>query len=214
MVFDFNSDLAQEYGIYKNEKAFEIAKYMSSVNISAGFHAGDPLSIKKALEFAKSCNLAVGAHIGYPDISGFGYRNMDMAEDEVEVMVIYQLGAISAFSNALNTDIEHVRCHGAMYEKLNNDSVFAKSVAAAIKKFNPWLNLIVGNPEIKNIIENDVKINCAYEVMFDNNMSIRQLREMDIKPDTVHFSAIENAKRAYDVIKPSPINYNKVKEQI
>ncbi len=53
MVFDFNSDLAQEYGIYKNEAAYEIAEYVSSVNISAGFHAGDPLSIKQALEFAK-----------------------------------------------------------------------------------------------------------------------------------------------------------------
>ena len=56
-MFDFNSDLAQEYGVYKNENAFEIAKYMSSVNISAGFHAGDPLSIKKAVFFAKENNV-------------------------------------------------------------------------------------------------------------------------------------------------------------
>ena len=214
MVFHFNSDLAQEYGIYKNEKAFEIAEYMSSVNISAGFHAGDPLSIKKALEFAKDRNLAIGAHIGYPDISGFGYRNMEMTEDEIEAMVIYQLGAISSFAGTLNAEIEHVRCHGAMYEKLNNDISFARTVAAAVKKFNPWLNLIVGNPEIKAEIEKEVKINCVYEVLFNETMSVRQLREMDVKPDTVHFTTLENAKRAYDVIKPSPVNYNRVKEQI
>jgi len=214
MVFDFNSDLAQEYGIYKNEAAYEIAEYVSSVNISAGFHAGDPLSIKQALEFAKSRNLAVGAHIGYPDISGFGYRNMDMKEDEIEAMVVYQLGAISAFANTLNTDIEHVRCHGAMYEKLNNDPEFAKKVASAVKKFNPWLNLIVGNPEIKAVVEKEVQINCSYEVLFGDNMSIRQLREMPVTPDTIHFTTLENVKRAYDVIKPSPINYNRVKEQI
>lgn len=214
MVFDFNSDLAQEYGIYKNEAAYEIANYMSSVNISAGFHAGDPLSIKQALEFAKNRNLAVGAHIGYPDISGFGYRNMDLKEDEIEAMVIYQLGAISAYANTLSMEIEHVRCHGAMYEKLNNDISFARTVAAAVKKFNPWLNLIVGNPEIKAEIEKEVKINCVYEVLFNETMSVRQLREMDVKPDTVHFTTLENAKRAYDVIKPSPVNYNRVKEQI
>ena len=214
MVFDFNSDLAQEYGIYKNEAAYEIAEYVSSVNIAAGFHAGDPLSIKQALEFAKMKNLAVGAHIGYPDISGFGYRNMDMKEDEIEATVIYQLGAISAFANTLNIDIEHVRCHGAMYEKLNNDPEFAKQVAAAVKKFNPWLNLIVGNPEIKAEVEKEVQINCSYEVLFNENMSIRQLREMPVKPDTIHFTTLENVKRAYDVIKPSPINYNRVKEQI
>ncbi len=213
-VFDFNSDLAQEYGIYKNEAAYEIAEYVSSVNISAGFHAGDPLSIKGALEFAKRRNIAVGAHIGYPDISGFGYRNMELNEDEIEAMVIYQLGAISAFAGALNIDIEHVRCHGAMYEKLNNDSEFAKNVARAIKKFNPWLNLIVGNPDIKTIIEKEVQINCAYEVLFNETMSVRQLREMSVVPDTIHFTTLENVKRAYDVIKPAPINYNRVKEQI
>ncbi len=214
MVFDFNSDLAQEYGIYKNEAAYEIAQYMSSVNISAGFHAGDPLSIKKALEFAKNHNLSIGAHIGYPDISGFGYRNMEMNEDEIEAMVVYQLGAISSFAGALNAEIEHVRCHGAMYEKLNNNPEFAKIVANSIKKFNPWLNLIVGNTEIKDIIEAEVKINCTYEVLFNENMSIRQLREMEKTPDTIHFTTLENAKRAYDVIKPSPVNYNRVKEQL
>ena len=139
---------------------------------------------------------------------------MDMNEDEIEAMVIYQLGAISAFANTLNVDIEHVRCHGALYEKLNNDSEFAKQVATAVKKFNPWLNLIVGNPEIKVLIEKEVQINCSYEVLFNENMSIRQLREMSVKPDTVHFATLENAKRAYDVIKPTPINYNRVKEQL
>ncbi len=214
MVFDFNSDLAQEYGIYKNEAAYEIANYVSSVNISAGFHAGDPLSIKQALEFAKNRNLAVGAHIGYPDISGFGYRNMELKQDEIEAMVIYQLGAISAYANTLSMEIEHVRCHGAMYEKLNNDPEFAKNVANAVKKFNPWLNLIVGNPEIKALIEKEVRINCSYEVLFNETMSVRQLREMPVVPDTIHFTTLENAKRAYDVIKPTPINYNRVKEQI
>lgn len=214
MVFDFNSDLAQEYGIYKNENAYDIAKYMSSVNISAGFHAGDPLSIKKALEFAKNNSLAVGAHIGYPDISGFGYRNMEMDAKEIEAMVIYQLSAISSFANTLNVEIEHVRCHGAMYEKLNENAEFALTLANAVKKFNSWLNLIVGNPEIKEIIEKEVGINCTYEVLFDDAMSIRQLREMSVCPETIHFTDLENAKRAYDVIKPSPINYNRVKEQI
>ena len=90
----------------------------------------------------------------------------------------------------------------------------SKQVAAAVKKFNPWLNLIVGNPEIKAEVEKEVQINCSYEVLFNENMSIRQLREMPVKPDTIHFTTLENVKRAYDVIKPSPINYNRVKEQI
>ena len=111
-MFDFNSDLAQEFGVYKDKTSYEIAKYMSSVNISAGFHAGDPMSIKEALLFAKENNLALGAHIGYPDISGFGKRTMELGEDEIEAMVIYQVGAISAYAKTFSLEIENVRCHG------------------------------------------------------------------------------------------------------
>lgn len=213
-MFDYNSDLAQEYGVYKNENAFEIAKYMSSVNISAGFHAGDALSIKKALLFAKEHNLAIGAHIGYPDISGFGRRDMELIEDEIEAFVLYQVGAVSSFAKTLGLEIEHVRCHGAMKDKMTENAEFAKSVARAVKKVNPWLNLFVCSPEIKRIVEEEVKINCPYEVCFTDNMSIRQLREMEVIPETIHFNSIENAKRAYDVIKPAPVNYNRVSGQV
>lgn len=213
-VFDFNSDLAQEFGVYKNEGAFDIAQYMSSVNIAAGFHAGDPVSIKAALLFVKDKNVALGAHIGYPDISGFGQRTMQLSDDEVEAMVLYQTGAIQAFAKTMGLEIEHVRCHGAMNAKLGSDIEFAKSVARAVKRVNPWLNLYVNNPEIKNIIEEEIKLNCAYEVLFDDNMSVRQLREMEVTPETVHFKTLENAKRAYDVIKPTPVNYNRVSGQV
>ncbi len=213
-MFDFNSDLAQEFGVYKNEGAYEIANFMSSVNVSAGFHAGDAVSIKNALIFVKERNLALGAHIGYPDISGFGKRTMDMEQEEIEATVLYQVGAISAFAKTMGLEIEHVRCHGAMNLKLSTDFEFAKHVANAVKKVNPWLNLYVRNPEIKDYLESEVKINCAYEVLFDENMSIRQLREALIKPETVHFSTLEDAKRAYDVIKPSPVNYNRVAGQV
>ncbi len=213
-MFDFNSDLAQEFGVYKNREAGEIAKYMSSVNISAGFHAGDAMSIKNALCFVKENNTALGAHIGYPDISGFGKRTMELDLEEVEALVLYQTGAISAFAKTMGLEIEHVRCHGAMNNKLSCDREFAKAVALAIKKINPWLNLYIANYEMKLYLEDEIKINCAYEVLFDDSMSVRQLREMENKPETVHFKTLENAKRAYEVIKPSPVNYNRVSGQV
>lgn len=209
-MFDFNCDVAQEYGVYRDDKWLEIAKYMSSINISAGFHAGDPLSIKKAIEFARENNVALGAHIGFPDISGFGNRKMQLSDEEIEAMVIYQIGAIATFAKSYGLEIEHVRCHGAMYEMLNEDIAFATSVARAVKKVNPWLNLIVGNFETKEKIQDDVQINCAYETTFSENSTIREFREMENKPDTLHFSSLEAAIKAYDVKKPSPIRYNKV----
>ena len=83
---DFNCDLAQSFGVYKNSSEYQLLDYVSSVNISCGFHAGDPMSIKEALLKAKEKNVVVGAHIGFDDIQGFGYRPMDLSEDEVDRM--------------------------------------------------------------------------------------------------------------------------------
>ncbi len=213
-MFDYNCDLAQEFGVYKNEEGLNIAQYMSSVNISAGFHAGDALSIKKALEFARDNSLAVGAHIGFPDIAGFGNRKMELTNEELEAIVLYQIGAISSYAQSLGLEIEHVRCHGAMYEALNSDIEFAKNVAAAIKKINPWLVLVVGNYETKEILERDTQINCAYEETFSENSSIREFREALRTPDTLHFTSLESARKAHQAKKPTPLNYNKVGGQL
>lgn len=212
-MYDFNCDVAQSYGIYKNEVELEIAKYVSSINIAAGFHAGDPINIRKAFLFAKENNVALGAHIGYLDIQGFGKRKMDMQEDELIATVIYQVGAIVAYAKTYDLEIEHVRCHGALKDAVNQSSEIALIVSNAIKKVNPWLNLIVQNPEIKKTIEQN-GLKAALEVEFGENSSIRQIRELEIKPDTIHFKTLEDVKRAYDIIKPTPINYNRVQGQL
>ena len=80
---DFNCDLAQSFGIYKNNAEYDLLDYVSSVNISCGFHAGDPIIIKNALMQAKEKNIVIGAHIGFDDIQGFGYRPMQLSEEEI-----------------------------------------------------------------------------------------------------------------------------------
>ncbi len=212
-MFDFNSDVAQGYGVYKNTDELEIAKYASSINISAGLHSGDPISIREALLFAKERNVAIGAHIGYPDIQGFGMRKMNLSKPELEAVVIYQIGAIEAYAKTMDMSIEHIRCHGALKDSVNSDEEIALTVANAVKKVSPWLNLFVQSYEIKQLIEN-TGLKAAYEVDFDENASIRQIRELPNKPDTIHFRKLEDIKRAYDVIKPTPINYNRVQSQI
>ena len=213
-MFDFYCDCAQEYGVYKNEQELKTAEFMSSVNIAAGFHAGDPLSIKKAMEFAKEHNVSIGAHIGYQDIQGFGSRKVELTDEEIETTVLYQIGAIASFAQAMGLEIEHVRLHGAMKNELNENIDFAKKVACAVKKFNPWLNLFVNNPETKEILEKETDIKCAYEVNFEDYGTIRQIRELEVKPDTLHFKDLESAKRASEVLKPTPVNYNRVGGQI
>ena len=136
---DFNCDLAQSYGIYKNSVEFELLDYVSSVNISCGFHAGDPVTIKEALLKAKEKNVAIGAHIGFNDIQGFGYRPVELKEDELESLIIYQVGALMSFAKAHGLSIEHVRPHGAMYKMVSEDFSYSCAVARAIKKCSEWL---------------------------------------------------------------------------
>ena len=210
-MFDFNCDVAQSYGVYKNEVELEIAKYASSINISAGFHAGDPTSIRSALLFASDNNIALGAHIGYCDIQGFGKRQINLSAEELEALITYQVGAIIAYAKTFDLEVEQVRCHGALKDYLNNNEEALLVAVETIKKINPWLNLIVQTPEAKAFVEKN-GLKAAYEVEFIG--SIREIRELEVKPDSIHFKSLEDIKKAFDIIKPTPINYNRVQNQI
>lgn len=210
-MFDFNCDVAQSYGIYRNDLELEMAKYASSINIAAGFHSGDPVKIRAALLFAKENNVALGAHIGYPDIQGFGKRKIDLSDEELEAVVIYQVGAIIAYAKTYDLEIEQVRCHGALKDTLNTNEEEGLVIAKAIKKINPWLNLIVQNDKTKELVQS-IGLKAAYEA--DYSEEILSNNEAYKNIDTIHFRTLEDIKKAYEVMKPSPINYNRVQEQI
>lgn len=164
---DFNCDLAQSFGIYKNNAEFDLLDYVSSVNISTGFHAGDPITIKNALLKAKENNVAVGAHIGFDDIQGFGYREMQLSEEEIEALVVYQVGAIISFAKAYGVEIDHVRPHGAMYELMAKDFTFACNVAKAVKKCSKWLILYGAAGDITKKAGEYVGISTASELFLN-----------------------------------------------
>ena len=164
---DFNCDLAQAYGIYKNNVEFELLDYVSSVNISCGFHAGDPMTIKEALLKAKEKNVAVGAHIGFNDIQGFGYRPVDLKKDELESLVIYQVGALMSFAKAFGVSIEHVRPHGAMYKMAGEDFTFSSAIAKAIKKCSDWLVYYAPVGDITAKVADYTGVQVAQELMLE-----------------------------------------------
>lgn len=139
---DINCDLAQSFGVYRNDTEYELLPYVSSVNISCGLHSGDPMTINKALKLAAENNLSVGAHIGYPDLQGFGYREMDLSDEEIEALVLYQIGALSSMAKAHGCRISHVRMHGALYKKAVNDFNTMRAVVNSIKKAGDWIILL------------------------------------------------------------------------
>ena len=164
---DFNCDLAQMFGVYKNDSETELLNYVSSVNISCGFHAGDPIAIKNALELAKQHNVVVGAHIGFNDIQGFGNRPMQLSEDEIEAIVLYQVGAIMSFAKSFKMEIEHVRPHGAMYKMASENYEFSSAIAKAIKKCSQWLVYYGATGENISRVADELNVKVAKEVFLN-----------------------------------------------
>lgn len=187
---DFNCDLAQSFGIYKNNAEYELLDYVSSVNISCGFHAGDPLVIKNALMDAKERNIVVGAHIGFDDIQGFGYRETQLSEEEIEAIVIYQVGAITSFAKTFGLEIEHVRPHGAMYKQAATDFTFASAIAKAIKKCSAWLIYYGAAGDVTQKVGEYVDIKVAEEIFLDKTYTAEGL---------IDFSARDNSNFDFNI---------------
>lgn len=200
---DFNCDLAQSFGVYKNSSEFDMLDYVSSVNISCGFHAGDPQTIKRALLTAKEKNVVIGAHIGYSDIQGFGYRAMDLSDEELEALVIYQVGALMSFAKAYKLEVEHVRPHGAMYKKASEDFHFSTVIARAIQKCSQWLTYCGASGEILQKTGDYVKIPVCNEIILDKNYNQDLQIQYSMKDITDTESCV---KRLQTILHTSQVN--------
>lgn len=131
---DLNSDVGESFGAWKMGMDEEVIKYVSSVNIACGWHAGDAITMEKTIALAG--NAGIGAHPGYPDLMGFGRRNLNASPAEVKAYVKYQLGAFYAFAKAAGREIQHCKPHGAMYNMAGKDIKLAMAIAEAVKEFD------------------------------------------------------------------------------
>lgn len=129
---DLNSDLGESFGNYTIGMDEEILKFVSSANVACGWHAGDPMVMEKTVALAKEFGTAVGAHPGFPDLMGFGRRNMAVTPEEAKAYVKYQLGALQAFAKAHGVKIQHVKPHGALYNMAAVDEKLAKAMCEAV----------------------------------------------------------------------------------
>lgn len=133
---DINVDAGEGFGIYKIGDDEELLKLVSSANIACGFHAGDPLTMAKTVELCLRNKVAVGAHPGYPDLMGFGRKAMSFSFDEIKNMILYQVGALSSIAKALGGTVEHIKPHGALYNKAAADVETAHAVIEAVLSLN------------------------------------------------------------------------------
>lgn len=129
---DINCDLGESYGSFKIGNDTKIMPYITSANVACGFHAGDPLTIAQTINLAKKHGVAVGAHPGYPDIMGFGRREMQLTYEEAKNYIIYQVAALQGFTKIFGIALQHVKPHGAMYNTALKNKELAKAIIEAI----------------------------------------------------------------------------------
>lgn len=148
MNIDINSDLGESFGAWRMGDDAAMLGIVTSANVACGFHAGDPAGILETLRGAAQRGVAVGAHVAYPDLVGFGRRNMDPTSQELVADVIYQIGALQGLATGAGTRVRYVKPHGALYNTIAQDERQANDVITALLALDPGLTLLAlaGSP--------------------------------------------------------------------
>jgi UPF0271 protein len=138
---DLNGDLGESFGVWRMGEDAALLGLLSSANIACGFHAGDPTVMRYTVAQAMAHGVAIGAHVSFPDLQGFGRREMTVTPAEAYAMTLYQIGALHAFTRAAGTRLAHVKPHGALYNMAARDAGLAAAIARAAHDFDPQLRL-------------------------------------------------------------------------
>ena len=141
MRIDLNSDVGESFGAWRMGADAEVMRSITSANVACGYHAGDPGVMRQTVRLARDSGASVGAHPGYPDLVGFGRREMKANARDVEDMVLYQVGALAAIAAAEGVKLAHVKAHGALYNQAVRDRSLAEAIASAVRAFDRSLVL-------------------------------------------------------------------------
>ncbi|WJZ02198.1 LamB/YcsF family protein [Corynebacterium freiburgense] len=146
MHIDLNSDLGESFGSWTMGSDSQLLALVSSANVACGFHAGDPLVMRRTCAKARAHGVRIGAHPGYRDVAGFGRRNMDYDAATLTAETIYQVGALQAAAHSVGAVVEYVKPHGALYNRIARDKTQAMAVIEGILPFRLPLMGLAGSP--------------------------------------------------------------------
>jgi UPF0271 protein len=141
MRIDLNSDMGESFGAYTIGHDAGLMTSITSANIAAGFHAGDPGVLRETIRLAKQRGVAVGAHPGFPDLVGFGRRELNVTPREAEDFVLYQIAAVAGVAAAEGVRLQHVKAHGALFNMAAKNADLASAIARAVAAFDRTLIL-------------------------------------------------------------------------
>ncbi|HIM93730.1 MAG TPA: 5-oxoprolinase subunit PxpA [Campylobacterales bacterium] len=170
MKIKLNCDMGEGFGNYTTPIDEKIMPYIDMANLACGFHASDPVTMHRSIRLCKEHNIEIGCHPSYPDLVGFGRREMSCSSEEIVSFVLYQIGALFAICKSYNVKVEYVKPHGSLYNSMMRDESIFRAIAKAISKFDTKLKLMILS-SIKNDtyqkIAKKYEITLLYEVFAD-----------------------------------------------
>ena len=195
---DFNCDLGEGFGAYRLGSDEDIMPYISSANIACGYHAGDPVIMRKTVAIAEKAGVAIGAHPSFPDIQGFGRRDMQMTPEEIRCITTYQVGALTSFTK--NHKLQHVKAHGALYNMAVVNEKIARAFADGVYQADPELILVglAGSVWLKAGKEAGLKV--ASEIFADRALNADGSLVSRSQPGSVIENEDEVIKRALRMV--------------
>ncbi len=161
-----NCDMGESFGIYSAGNDEAIMPLIDVANVACGFHASDPNHIRKTVELAKKHKVKVGAHPSFPDLQGFGRREMKMTKLELKNMIMYQVGALKAFLDELNMPLNHIKPHGSLYVMASKDEEVARAIADAVEAFDVSI-FGMANTVHEKVYKNERKLDFIAEFYAD-----------------------------------------------
>lgn len=162
-----NCDMGESFGRYKLVDDEALMSYISACNIACGFHAGDPIVIDSTIKLAIAHGVEIGAHPSYPDLQGFGRRTMDIAEDQLEKIIRYQISAMLGMVSSNKGQLRHVKPHGALYNKASAHRPTARAIVRAIKSLSSDIVLYAPYHSVMNEEAQNANLQVSFEAFID-----------------------------------------------
>jgi len=205
LYVDLNADMGESFGRYKIGYDEVLVKYVTSANIACGFHAGDPLVMRKTIKLCINHNVAVGAHPGFPDLMGFGRRVMEVKPEELEAYLIYQVGALMGMARSLGVEVQHIKVHGALYNMAWTRADYAEAIAYAVKSLKSNLILVAPYNSAMAKKAEEIGIPVAYEGFIERGYTKEGRLVPRGKPGALIHDPEEAANRAIRMISEGKV---------
>lgn len=203
-----NCDIGESFGAWTMGLDAEVMPYIDCANVACGFHASDPQIMRRTVALATQHDVRIGAHPAYPDLVGFGRRSMACSPQEVENMLLYQIGALDGICRAEGTQVRYVKPHGALYNDMMRQPELLRAVMTAVVAYAPSLPLMLMSTRdnsASQAMADELGVTLWFEVFADRAYDASGMLVSRALPGAVHHDADTVAAQALSLAKGEPL---------